>query len=191
MELSDRISTKVFDWNHFKLLTTSSISHSSLSLRVRSLSIFLFLTLTQNRLLWAEPCSLFLSLHLQRFPSLTSFLSSSHTTSSFLNTTYLPGRGGGGSSKLVDGGDSGALALGGGNAAAQAKKRKLESKGSRGVEALKKVNVKGMKSLKEMFGGAVNSTGKGKAVAAVAKGKKKWYGVWFGGVLGFFCLRVF
>jgi len=49
----------------------------------------------------------------------------------------------------------------------------LESKGSRGVEALKKVNVKGMKSLKEMFGGAVNSTGKGKAVAAVAKGKKK------------------
>ncbi|GAA5830974.1 hypothetical protein JCM5353_004459 [Sporobolomyces roseus] len=94
------------------------------------------------------------------FPALTAFLSS-HTSSSFLGTTYLPGRG---SSKLD--GDS---ALGGGNAAAAAKKRKLESKGSRGVEALKKVNVKGMKSLAEMFGAAT----KGKASTAGAKGKKK------------------
>ena len=38
-----------------------------------------------------------------------------------------------------------------GAAAAAAKKRKLDSKGSRGVEALKKTSIRGMKTLSEMF----------------------------------------
>jgi ribonuclease H2 subunit B len=100
---------------------------------------------------------------------LNEFLSS-NTSSSFLGTTYLPGRG---SSK-----DSDASSLGGGNAAAAAKKRKLESKGSRGVEALKKVNTKGMKSLAEMFGKQppakkAAGTTSTSTRAAAAKGKKK------------------
>lgn len=57
-----------------------------------------------------------------------------------LSATYLPGRGGGG------GGSNGF-----GAAAEKEKKRKAASKGSRGVEELKKVNTKGMKSLAEMF----------------------------------------
>ncbi|GAA5912073.1 hypothetical protein JCM5296_001359 [Sporobolomyces johnsonii] len=74
------------------------------------------------------------------FPSLTAHLATTNT-SSVLGTTYLPGRG---SAKL-----EAEASLGGG---AAAKKRKAETKGSRGVEALKKVNTKGMKSLAEMFG---------------------------------------
>jgi len=106
----------------------------------------------------------------RRFSALNAFLSS-NTSSSFLGTTYLPGRG---SSKL----DSDSSSLGGGNAAAAAKKRKLESKGSRGVEALKKVNTKGMKSLAEMFGkaptaGAAKTRSGATAAAAATKGKKK------------------
>ncbi|GAA6002947.1 hypothetical protein JCM10207_001913 [Rhodosporidiobolus poonsookiae] len=77
------------------------------------------------------------------FPALAAFLST-NTTSTVLTTTYLPGRG---SAKLDNGG------AGDGGAGAAAKKRKAEaSKGSRGVEALKKVNTKGMSSLKDLFG---------------------------------------
>ncbi|GAA5854086.1 hypothetical protein JCM8547_008220 [Rhodosporidiobolus lusitaniae] len=73
------------------------------------------------------------------FPALTTYLSST-SNSSVLGTTYLPGRG---AAKLE------AAELGGGSAA---KKRKAEaSKGSRGVEALKKVNTKGMATLASMF----------------------------------------
>ncbi|GAA5938189.1 hypothetical protein JCM1841_002838 [Sporobolomyces salmonicolor] len=74
------------------------------------------------------------------FASLNAHLATTNT-SSVLGTTYLPGRG---SAKL-----EAEVSLGGG---AAAKKRKAETKGSRGVEALKKVNTKGMKSLAEMFG---------------------------------------
>ncbi|GAA5960470.1 hypothetical protein JCM3765_003645 [Sporobolomyces pararoseus] len=96
------------------------------------------------------------------FSALNSYLSSS-TSSSFLTTNYLPGRSSSNS-------DLSEAALGGGNAAAAAKKRKLESKGSRGVEALKKVNTKGMKSLAEMFGKQSSAP---KAAASATKGKKK------------------
>ncbi|GAA5876320.1 hypothetical protein JCM16303_007099 [Sporobolomyces ruberrimus] len=104
------------------------------------------------------------------FSALSIFLSA-NTTSAFLGTTYLPGRG---SSKS----ESDLSTLGGGNAAAAAKKRKLEAKGSRGVEALKKVNTKGMKSLAEMFGKQATAGGSAAkstraATAAAAKGKKK------------------
>ncbi|BGP16923.1 hypothetical protein JCM10213_007368 [Rhodosporidiobolus nylandii] len=74
------------------------------------------------------------------FPALTAYLSA-NTGSTILGADYLVGRG---SAKLDNGGE-----LGGG---AALKKRKAEaSKGSRGVEALKKVNTKGMSSLKDMF----------------------------------------
>ncbi|GAA5826564.1 hypothetical protein JCM11251_002431 [Rhodosporidiobolus azoricus] len=104
------------------------------------------------------------------FPALSAYLST-NTTSAFLDTTYLPGRG---SAKFADDGAD----LGGG-AAAAAKKRKAEaSKGSRGVEALKKVNTKGMSSLKDMF--AKQATAPKKElkekvppVIAAKKGKKK------------------
>lgn len=78
------------------------------------------------------------------FPALTAYLSLTTPNSVVLNTTYLPGRGSAKPDNAA--GDE----LGGGSAA---KKRKAEqSKGSRGVEALKKVNTKGMKSLAELFG---------------------------------------
>ncbi|GAA5947970.1 hypothetical protein JCM3775_001143 [Rhodotorula graminis] len=78
------------------------------------------------------------------FPALTAYLSSS-ATSSVLGSTYLPGRAAAKLEAALAGGDSGF--------GAAAKKRKAaESKGSRGVEALKKVNTKGMASLKDMFG---------------------------------------
>ncbi|GAA5891678.1 hypothetical protein JCM6882_006164 [Rhodosporidiobolus microsporus] len=101
------------------------------------------------------------------FPTLTAYLST-NTGSSVLNTTYLPGRG---SAKFADDGAD----LGGGSAA---KKRKAEaSKGSRGVEALKKVNTKGMSSLKDMFAKQATAPKKEKAApaasAAAKKGKKK------------------
>ncbi|BGP00213.1 Ribonuclease H2 subunit B [Rhodotorula toruloides] len=77
------------------------------------------------------------------FSELDAHLSTT-TNSSVLNSTYLPGRG----AAKLEASFSGEL---GGGAAA--KKRKAEqSKGSRGVEALKKVNTKGMKSLKDLFG---------------------------------------
>ncbi|BGP32821.1 hypothetical protein JCM10296v2_004605 [Rhodotorula toruloides] len=77
------------------------------------------------------------------FTALDAHLSST-TDSSVLNSTYLPGRG----AAKLEASFSGEL---GGGAAA--KKRKAEqSKGSRGVEALKKVNTKGMRSLKDLFG---------------------------------------
>ncbi|GJN91104.1 hypothetical protein Rhopal_004121-T1 [Rhodotorula paludigena] len=77
------------------------------------------------------------------FPELTKYLSA-NTTSNVLQTTYLPGRG---SAKLEANGESDQ------GFGAAAKKRKAEqSKGSRGVEALKKVNTKGMSSLKDLFG---------------------------------------
>ncbi|BGP25340.1 ribonuclease H2, subunit B [Rhodotorula toruloides] len=77
------------------------------------------------------------------FSALEAHLSTT-TNSSVLNSTYLPGRG----AAKLEASFSGEL---GGGAAA--KKRKAEqSKGSRGVEALKKVNTKGMKSLKDLFG---------------------------------------
>ncbi|GAA5993483.1 hypothetical protein JCM5350_007977 [Sporobolomyces pararoseus] len=99
------------------------------------------------------------------FSALNSYLSSS-TSSSFLTTNYLPGRSS--SNSDLSGVEAG---LGGGNAAAAAKKRKLEAKGSRGVEALKKVNTKGMKSLAEMFG--KQSTAPKATAATKTKGKKK------------------
>ncbi|GAA5900235.1 hypothetical protein JCM8208_002060 [Rhodotorula glutinis] len=78
------------------------------------------------------------------FPALSAYLSSS-ATSSVLGSTYLPGRAAAKLEAALAGGDSGF--------GAAAKKRKAaESKGSRGVEALKKVNTKGMASLKDMFG---------------------------------------
>ncbi|GAA6010285.1 hypothetical protein JCM11491_006249 [Sporobolomyces phaffii] len=100
------------------------------------------------------------------FTALNEFLTS-NSSSSFLGTTYLPGRA---SSKV--GADAAATSLGGGNAAAAAKKRKLEAKGSRGVEALKKVNTKGMKSLAEMFGKQQTTT-RASSAAAAATAKKK------------------
>ncbi|GAA5964105.1 hypothetical protein JCM8115_005342 [Rhodotorula mucilaginosa] len=94
------------------------------------------------------------------FPALTAYLSLTTPNSVVLNTTYLPGRA---SAKFDNAtGDD----LGGGSAA---KKRKaVESKGSRGVEALKKVNTKGMKSLAELFG---KQTAKASASSSAA-GKK-------------------
>ena len=78
------------------------------------------------------------------FPALSAYLSST-ATSSVLGSTYLPGRAAAKLEAALAGGDSGF--------GAAAKKRKAaESKGSRGVEALKKVNTKGMASLKDMFG---------------------------------------
>ena len=69
----------------------------------------------------------------------------STTTSSVLSTTYLPGR----SSSLALGDEISGNGFGA--AAAAAKKRKLEAKGSRGVEMLKKVSTRGMKSLSDMW----------------------------------------
>lgn len=69
----------------------------------------------------------------------------STTTSSVLSTTYLPGRAS--SSALGDE----ITGNGFGAAAAAAKKRKLDAKGSRGVEMLKKVSTRGMKNLADMF----------------------------------------
>ncbi|GAA5863946.1 hypothetical protein JCM3774_004427 [Rhodotorula dairenensis] len=100
------------------------------------------------------------------FPALTAYLSLTTPNSVVLNTTYLPGRG---SAKFDSAtGDE----LGGGSAA---KKRKAEqSKGSRGVEALKKVNTKGMKSLAELFGKQSTKTTSGsKADAKEPPAKKK------------------
>ncbi|GAA6032627.1 hypothetical protein JCM8097_004849 [Rhodosporidiobolus ruineniae] len=102
------------------------------------------------------------------FPSLTAYLSL-NTSSAFLQTTYLPGRSS--SSSNLDGGDGAD-----GGAGAAAKKRKAEaSKGSRGVEALKKVNTKGMSSLKDLFGKqtAKAATEGPKKAAPAAKDKAK------------------
>ena len=95
------------------------------------------------------------------FPALTAYLSLTTPNSVVLNTTYLPGRG---SAKFDNAaGDD----LGGGSAA---KKRKAEqSKGSRGVEALKKVNTKGMKSLAELFGKQTAKAASGSSSAAGQK----------------------
>ncbi|KWU42449.1 hypothetical protein RHOSPDRAFT_36057 [Rhodotorula sp. JG-1b] len=95
------------------------------------------------------------------FPALTAYLSLTTPNSVVLNTTYLPGRG---SAKFDNAaGDD----LGGGSAA---KKRKAEqSKGSRGVEALKKVNTKGMKSLAELFGKQTTKAASGSSSAAGQK----------------------
>ncbi|GAA5932053.1 uncharacterized protein JCM15063_001110 [Sporobolomyces koalae] len=101
------------------------------------------------------------------FPNLVAY-TSSHSTSAFLGTTYLPGR----KNSDLDI-EASASKLGGGNAAAIAKKRKLESKGSRGVEALKKVNTRGMKSLAEMFGKQTTTTTKPKSSSTTAANKKK------------------
>ncbi|GAA5838495.1 hypothetical protein JCM3766R1_005995 [Sporobolomyces carnicolor] len=103
-----------------------------------------------------------------KFSALDAFLNLNNDLgSSFLGTTYLPGRQ---SSKTSSSDDpSSSSSLGGGNAAAAAKKRKLEAKGSRGVEALKKVNTRGMKSLAEMFGKQQTAA----AATPTAKGKKK------------------
>lgn len=80
--------------------------------------------------------------------------------------TYLPGRG---SAKM--GGGVSPDDLGGGSAA---KKRKAEqSKGSRGVEALKKVNTKGMKSLAELFGKQTAKAPAGKAVSVTGTQSKE------------------
>lgn len=99
---------------------------------------------------------------LPSFPLLTAHLACAPDPAAHavLGTTYLPGRASAlagtaeGPSFNNGGGDGG-----GGAAAAAAKKKKEALKGSRGVEALKKVNVKGMRSLKDMFGGG---GGKGK-----------------------------
>ncbi|GAA6058895.1 hypothetical protein JCM10212_002847 [Sporobolomyces blumeae] len=120
---------------------------------------------------YLAPASAHTLLSAHEFPELKAFLGNGNSiSSSYLGTTYLPGRG----STKIEGEGS----LGGGAAAALAKKRKAETKGSRGVEALKKVNTKGMKSLAEMFGKqtAAAAGAKGKAAAtsaAKAKGKKK------------------
>ena len=87
------------------------------------------------------------------FPLLDAHVAAAPDAASaaILGTTYLPGRASAkngtaeGPSFNSDGG--------GGAAAAAAKKKKEAAKGSRGVEALKKVNTKGMRSLKDMFGG--------------------------------------
>ncbi|GAA5987944.1 hypothetical protein JCM10908_007279 [Rhodotorula pacifica] len=99
------------------------------------------------------------------FPALTAYLSLTTPNSVVLNTTYLPGRG---SAKF----DSATgEELGGGSAA---KKRKAEqSKGSRGVEALKKVNTKGMKSLAELFGKQTAKAASAPSAAATKKGEAK------------------
>lgn len=81
---------------------------------------------------------------IRSFPALTAYLSSSNV-SSVLGSTYLPGRAAAKLEAALAGAD-----LGGG--AALKKRKAAESKGSRGVEALKKVNTKGMASLKDMFG---------------------------------------
>ncbi|BGP48869.1 hypothetical protein JCM10450v2_004748 [Rhodotorula kratochvilovae] len=102
------------------------------------------------------------------FPALTAYLSSS-SHSTVLGSTYLPGRGAAKLEAALAGGE-----LGGG---AAAKKRKAaESKGSRGVEALKKVNTKGMASLKDMFGRQAAKKGdkkEGEEDKAPAKKKRK------------------
>lgn len=91
------------------------------------------------------PCHLHLLLiqFLRRFPALEVHLAST-TTSSVLSSTYLPGRG----SSNGEGAEGG---NGFGAAAAKEKKRKADAKGSQGVEALKKVNTKGMKKLDFFF----------------------------------------
>ncbi|GAA6049720.1 hypothetical protein JCM3770_004426 [Rhodotorula araucariae] len=103
------------------------------------------------------------------FPALETYLSSS-THSTVLGSTYLPGRAAAKLEAALAGGE-----LGGG---AAAKKRKAaESKGSRGVEALKKVNTKGMANLRDMFGrqaaNKVEKKGAGDDPAAPAKKKRK------------------
>ncbi|BGP56040.1 hypothetical protein JCM8202v2_003649 [Rhodotorula sphaerocarpa] len=100
------------------------------------------------------------------FPALKAYLSLATPNSVVLDMTYLPGRG---SAKMAGG--ISPDDLGGGSAA---KKRKAEqSKGSRGVEALKKVNTKGMKSLAELFGKQTAKAPAGKAVSATGTRSKE------------------
>jgi len=100
------------------------------------------------------------------FPLLTAHLAAGPdpASSAILGTTYLPGRASAltGAAEGPSFGTPADGGLGGGAAAVAAKKKKDAAKGSRGVEALKKVNTKGMKSLKDMFGGG----------AGGARGKK-------------------
>lgn len=85
------------------------------------------------------------------FPALTAHLSTI-STSSVLSTTYLPGRSSSSASLDADPESSGGN--GGGAAALAAKKKKAASKGSRGVEMLKKVSTQGMKTMDSFFGKA-------------------------------------